>query len=147
MATAATIGTSSKLSIDGTGGSSYVEVAELETVSLVMTCTEAEATALNSAGQQMWIPGTRGATISASGNFLPGSHDDAGLVLYTAYQAGTVIGWEITWNAGGSTEATAAGTGIITDLSPSVNGHDQVDTFSLGILVAADVTLGGMATS
>lgn len=148
MATVATIGTGCTLGIDPAGGSSYTTVAEVQTISLNQTCSEVDVTALDSAGVSQWLAGTRAATVTVTGNFLPDKHDiTAGPNLYTKFQARATIGWKITWNDP-TTASSASGTGFITDLSPNVGGHDAGNDFTMTIRVdGSDVTLAGMATA
>lgn len=147
MATAATIGTGCVFSVDPAGAETFVAVAEVDSFTLSMDCSEVEATSFDSAGVKQWVPGILTHTISVGGNFIPGTQNAAGTALYTSFQAGTAVGWKIQFTD--STPASVLGIGFITELTPNVNGPDDVNTFSISIQDngTALPTLNGFATT
>lgn len=119
-------------------------IAEVTNATINQTTNTADVTALDQSSVSQHLGGSRGATITVAGNFLPDDHNiTAGPKLYGIFQARTICPFQFTFNdvtddgaqPPAGTASTLKGTGFITELSPNVGGHDEPLSFSMTIRV------------
>lgn len=131
--TAATIGTGCSLSIDDTAGGVGIEwtvfIPEVTSASIDNSGDIIDVTAIDQSALGQFVMGSRGATLSFAGNFIPDLTNLTVMALITLFQARTTISFKLLFNDAG-TASFAIGSGFFTNLTMSCSGHDSALQFS-----------------